>query len=119
MEQEVSGMRGRSGRRLYLTGRGGLGAGHTAVSVRRYPGGPTWGGSVPIQQVVVFSSVEVHDDASSIKQLLVTAGAGDAVVAVSAVASVVELLRLHLATHRFPGWRVGEAGSEGDIHTEL
>lgn len=63
---------------------------------------PTWGGSVPIQQVVILSGVEVHDDASSIQQLLVTAGAGDAVVAVPAVASVVELLRLHLATRRYP-----------------
>lgn len=64
---------------------------------------PTWGGSVPIQQVVVLGGVEVHDDAGSIQQLLVAAGAGDAVVAVPAVASVVQLLRLHLATRRCPG----------------
>lgn len=57
-----------------------------------YPILPTWGGSVPIQQVVIFGGVEVHDDAGSIQQLLVTAGAGDAVVAVPAVASVVQLL---------------------------
>lgn len=64
---------------------------------------PTWGGSVPIQQVVILGGVEVHDDAGSIQQLLVAAGAGDAVVAVPAVASVVQLLRLHLATRRCPG----------------
>lgn len=52
----------------------------------------TWGGSVPIQQVVILSGVEVHDDAGSIQQLLVAAGAGNAVVAVPAVASVVQLL---------------------------
>lgn len=57
-----------------------------------YPVLPTWGGSVPIQQVVVLGGVEVHDDAGSIQQLLVAAGAGDAVVAVPAVASVVQLL---------------------------
>lgn len=28
---------------------------------------PTWGGSVPIQQVVVLGGVEVHDDAGSIQ----------------------------------------------------
>lgn len=63
---------------------------------------PTWWGSVAIQQVVVLCGVEVHDDAGSIQQLLVTAGTGDAVVAVPAVASVVQLLWLHLATHRSP-----------------
>lgn len=68
-----------------------------------YPVLPTWGGSVPIQQVVVLGGVEVHDDAGSIQQLLVAAGAGDAVVAVPAVTSVVQLLRLHLATRRCPG----------------
>lgn len=57
-----------------------------------YPKLPTWGGSVPVQQVVVLGGVEVHDDACSIQQLLVAAGAGDAVVAVPAVASVVQLL---------------------------
>ncbi len=67
------------------------------------PALPTWGGSVPIQQVVVLCGVEVHDDAGSIQQLLVATGAGDAVVAVPAVASVVQLLRLHLATRRCPG----------------
>lgn len=71
--------------------------------LRRHLDIPTRGGSVPIEQVVVLSGVEVHDDAGSIQQLLVTAGAGNAVVAVSAVASVVQLLRLHLATHRYPG----------------
>ena len=64
---------------------------------------PTWGGRVPIQQVIVLGGVEVHDGAGSIQQLLVAAGAGDAVVAVPAVASVVQLLRLHLATRRCPG----------------
>lgn len=72
--------------------------------LRRHLVFPTWGGSVPIEQVVVLGGVEVHDDASSIQQLLVAAGAGDAVVAVSAVASVVQLLRLHLATRRYPEW---------------
>lgn len=28
---------------------------------------PTWGGSVPIQQVVILGGVEVHDDAGSIQ----------------------------------------------------
>lgn len=64
---------------------------------------PTWGGSIPIQQVVIFSGVEVHDNTGSIKQLLVTAGAGDAVVTVPAVSSVIQLLRLHLAMHPSPG----------------
>lgn len=64
---------------------------------------PTWGGSVSVQEVVVFCGVEVHDDAGSIQQLLVAAGAGYAVVAVPAVASVVQLLRLHLATRQCPG----------------
>ena len=63
---------------------------------------PTWGGSIPIQQVVILCGVKVHDDTGSIQQLLVTAGAGDAVIAVSAVSSVVELLRLHLVKHRYP-----------------
>lgn len=58
---------------------------------------PTWG-RVPVEQIVVFCGVEVHDDSSTIKKLFVTAGTGDAVVAVSAVASVKQLLRLHLAT---------------------
>lgn len=71
---------------------------------KEFPVLPTWGGSVPIQQVVVLGGVEVHDDAGSIQQLLVAAGAGDAVVAVPAVTSVVQLLRLHLATRRDPGW---------------
>lgn len=57
-----------------------------------HPRLPTWGGSVPIQQVIVLCGVEVHDDACSIQQLLVAAGTGDAVVAVPAVASVVQLL---------------------------
>lgn len=73
---------------------------------------PTWGGSVPIEQVVILGGMEVHDDAGSIQQLLVTAGAGDAVVAVPAVASVVELLRLHLATRRYPEWYRRERGGE-------
>lgn len=64
---------------------------------------PTWGGSIPVQQVVIFSGVEVHDNTGSIKQLLVTAGAGDAVVTVPAVSSVIQLLRLHLAMHPSPG----------------
>lgn len=55
----------------------------------------TWR-SVSIQQVVVLCGVEVHDDAGAIEQLLIAAGAGDAVVAVPAVASVKQLLRLHL-----------------------
>lgn len=55
----------------------------------------TWRG-VSVEQVVVLGGVEVHDDAGAIEQLLVTAGAGDAVVAVPAVASVKQLLRLHL-----------------------
>lgn len=52
---------------------------------------------VPVEQVVVFGGVEVHDDAGTIEELLVAAGAGDAVVAVPAEASVEQLLRLHLA----------------------
>lgn len=64
---------------------------------------PTWGGSVPIQQVVIFGGVKVHDNTGSIKQLLVTAGTGDAVVTVPAVSSVIQLLRLHLAMHPSPG----------------
>lgn len=63
---------------------------------------PTWWGSIAIQQVVILCGVEVHDDASSIQQLFVTAGTGDAVVAIPAVTSVVQLLWLHLATHRSP-----------------
>lgn len=55
----------------------------------------TWR-SVSIEQVVILGGVEVHDDAGAIEQLLVTAGTGDAVVAVPAVASVKQLLRLHL-----------------------
>lgn len=47
--------------------------------------------------------MKVHDDTGSIKQLLVAAGAGDAVVTVSAVSSVIQLLRLHLAMHPSPG----------------
>lgn len=58
---------------------------------------PTWG-RVTIEQIVIFCGVEVHDDSSTIKKLFVTAGTGNAVVAVSAVASVEQLLRLHLAT---------------------
>lgn len=80
---------------------------------------PTRWGSVAIQQVVVLCGVEVHDDAGSIQQLLVTAGTGDAVVAVPAVTSVVQLLWLHLATHRSPeqgeeteGWVSGCLGFE-------
>lgn len=61
--------------------------------------GRTWW-SVSIEQVVVLGGVEVHDDAGAIEQLLVTAGAGDAVVAVPAVASVKQLLRLHLVVWR-------------------
>lgn len=78
---------------------------------------PTRWGSVAIQQVVVLCGVEVHDDAGSIQQLFVTAGTGDAVVAVPAVTSVVQLLWLHLATHRSPeqgeeteGWVQGCRG---------
>lgn len=63
----------------------------------------TWGGGVPIKQVVIFSGVKVHDNTGSIKQLLVTAGTGDAVVTVPAVSSVIQLLRLHLAMHPSPG----------------
>lgn len=90
-----------------------------------YPGlpvSPTWGGSVPIQQVVIFSGVEVHDDAGSIKQLLVTAGAGDAVVTVPAVSSVIQLLRLHLAMHPSPGWWGGRKKKRedgGDTQTRV
>lgn len=80
---------------------------------------PTRWGSIAIQQVVVLCGVEVHDDAGSIQQLLVTAGTGDAVVAVPAVTSVVQLLWLHLATHRSPeqgeeteGWVSGCLGFE-------
>lgn len=64
---------------------------------------PTWGSSVPIQQVVIFGGVKVHDNTGSIKQLLVTAGTGNAVVTVPGVSSVIQLLRLHLAMHPSPG----------------
>lgn len=63
----------------------------------RARGHPTWGG-VPVQQAVVLGGVEVHDDAGSIQQLLVAAGAGNAVVAVAVVAPGAQLCRLHLAT---------------------
>ncbi len=61
--------------------------------------GCTWR-RVPVEQVVVLGGVEVHDDAGTIEELFVAAGAGDAVVAVPAVASVEQLLRLHLATRQ-------------------
>ncbi len=61
--------------------------------------GCTWR-RVPVEQVVVLGGVEVHDDAGTIEELLVAAGAGDAVVAASAVASAEQLLRLHLATRQ-------------------
>lgn len=73
---------------------------------------PTWGGSIPVQQVVVLCGVKVHDAAGSIQQLLVAAGAGDAVVAVPAVASVVQLLRLHLAANRCPREEQGRGKNE-------
>lgn len=93
-----------------------------AIGYPVLPVSPTWGGSVPIQQVVIFSGVEVHDDAGSIKQLLVTAGAGDAVVTVPAVSSVIQLLRLHLAMHPSPGrWggRKKKREDGGDTQTAV
>ena len=96
---------GEWGSRLFRQSLGhGGGGGYQKEGFGGVPLLPTWGGSVPIQQVFILGGVEVHDDAGSIQQLLVAAGAGDAVVAVPAVASVVQLLRLHLATRRCPGW---------------
>lgn len=83
------------------------------IRVPAVPVFPTWGGSVPIQQVVIFGGVKVHDNTGSIKQLLVTAGTGDAVVTVPGVSSVIQLLRLHLAMHPSPGWQKREKEKEG------
>lgn len=68
----------------------------------------TWGGGgVSVQQVVILGGVEVHGSTGAVQQLLVAAGAGDAVVAAVARPAVarpavaraaVQLLRLHLAT---------------------
>lgn len=62
--------------------------------------GPTWGG-IPVQQAVIVRGAEVHDDTGPVQELLVAAPASDAVVTAPAVASVEELLRLHL-TPRHP-----------------